>query len=209
MVFRLIFRPDCQLGDGIAVGIEGLLRHRENPAGNPRRSPRRIEIIVLFDITFNFTGFGVVNLIAEVVVNLVAVVFLRVVAGSNHNAAGKSQMTNGKGKQRNRLCRLHNPYIDSPGRKDFCHTIGIFSGIQTCVIADGDRRMRPALQHIVCNPHGSPLQNDGIDPAGSCSHTSPETGGSEGHVAAEPVKDFLFVVFYIFKLFPQVGRQVF
>ena len=128
-------------------------------------------------------------------VDLVSVVFRRIVAGCDVDAGYTSQMTDCIGQLRSRAERVKHIGLDAVGckrkRRALCELIMHAAGI----VRDRDTLLsRADLENIVRKALRCLPDNVDVHAVGACTDNSAQTGGAELEIHIETLFDLIFII---------------
>ena len=133
------------------------------------------------------------HLAAVGAVDLIAVVFRRVVAGRNADAEAAVQMAHGKTQRRNRLKAGVEIGCDAVGRKNCCRFTGKNIALDAAVMADGNGLRQIRLIEILCNCLRCAADHIDIHPVRARAEHAAQACRTKLQIAVERVGDLLCI----------------
>ena len=143
-------------------------------------------------------------------IDLVAVVFLGVVAGGDVDPRRRPVMPDGEGELRGGPQGFEQPYMDPHGRQDARRVLGIFPAVVAAVVADygpGCGGLAPLGQDQAAQGPGRLAHHPGVHAPDACAHHAPQPGGAEAEGGEESLPDLLIVSPDGLQFLPFLRRQ--
>ncbi len=209
---RHLFNRGLVVDLGHDVGEEFLVGPGSQDLNQPGLD--RLVIVHALDVVENVNfaqafrdGVGMVGgeLGAVLPIDLIAVVFLGVVAGGDVDARLAAVLPDGKAQLRGGAEGLEDPHMDAVGGADPGGGPGKLQGVVPAVHADGHAPLFALLAlgaDDVGKALGGPADDVDVHIVEPCVHGAPEAGGAEFQGSVEPGFDFLGVVSDGFQLGP-------
>ena len=184
--FYRLYKGGINLGGNILDGAGAQCRLKISPGDI-------LKNIQLLNFSQDFPGSGGGDLAAVRAIDLVAVVFGRVVGGGDHHTGGSVQIPGGKGHRRHRHQLGPEEHLDPVGSEDLRRYPGKEVTFNATVIANGNGGGGVLLFQEIGQTLGGLGHGINIHPVGTGTDHTPEAPGAESQISIKSIFHPAFV----------------